>query len=965
MSFVPVVHAGSGSCPAAGPNTIAAPAGPCTLAAGDSVDVTASGSIGGTAFAIAVQDGDIAGSIANDGTLDASTTIGAVGLTLGADSGLSGGLGNSGTISATATDRDATGIRLAPRSSITGGLLNDGTINVSFNSGSAYGIDIDAAEISGTAIENRGVITVHRGGVVDPFAQGIGISFRDIHGGIMTAPIINAGTVTVDGGDGSVFGLYLQTSSVISSVTNEFGATIDVRSNRFAHGVFVQLASNLTHGLFNHGTISATADGLGLRAVGVRSGAGSDIDQGVVNSGLITARAVVEAHGILVVEQSKISGGVVNSGTIEASGGAIGAGISVSQQSDIAGGVTNSGVISGDSAGGSAHGIVVDSDSMISGGIINSGTISGTTYSLNLQNTTQAFTIENSGTLNGDVALGINSLVLDGSDVTVNGVVSGTSAARAEIRGTTSFASDLRFAGVGTVAIMPDARLVVRAARTITSSTPVVNNGTIAIAAEGRQTIAGDYVHGAGAAIAIEVAGSTTYGRLIVEGEADITHFDTVTLGVTADEFVYGDILEDVISADRIMGAGDIVVVDDSEPMAFRARVDGNTIDIIAAPSVSFSELVSGFAISGLTGIGGALDGVIAAGNSDDDMRALFQTLSAMGSAREIADALVQLTPTLQASTGQFAKASIGMTNAVLGRRIDARGATWSAGDNDDPLARSAGWVMPFSSWTDHDGQGGLSGYGADTWGLGGGVDSRFLGERLLLGVGFSQSSSDVTGDAAVTRSRLDVTSRQAFLYADFALDPRTSFGFTAGGGAANIESSRRINVGAIEHFVQGDYGSWDAFVNMDLGRAYAFGPITTLTPQLRFEYVHVDTGSYTENGGGGLALAIRESTLDQALLSAGVHVLVEATPQLDVTARGAVGVDLIDDDPNATGSFLGGGPAFVLEGLKQDATVFRGGVGLKYRSHNDRASFHLRYDAEGQDNYTNQIMSMQFRLRF
>ena len=328
LSFVPVVHAGSGSCPAAGPNTIAAPAGPCTLAAGDSVDVTASGSIGGTAFAIAVQDGDIAGSIANDGTLDASTTIGAVGLTLGADSGLSGGLGNSGTISATATDRDATGIRLAPRSSITGGLLNDGTINVSFNSGSAYGIDIDAAEISGTAIENRGVITVHRGGVVDPFAQGIGISFRDIHGGIMTAPIINAGTVTVDGGDGSVFGLYLQTSSVISSVTNEFGATIDVRSNRFAHGVFVQLASNLTHGLFNHGTISATADGLGLRAVGVRSGAGSDIDQGVVNSGLITARAVVEAHGILVVEQSKISGGVVNSGTIEASGGAIGAGIS-------------------------------------------------------------------------------------------------------------------------------------------------------------------------------------------------------------------------------------------------------------------------------------------------------------------------------------------------------------------------------------------------------------------------------------------------------------------------------------------------------------------------------------------------------------------------------------------------------------------------------------------------------------
>ena len=80
---------------------------------------------------------------------------------------------------------------------------------------------------------------------------------------------------------------------------------------------------------------------------------------------------------------------------------------------------------------------------------------------------------------------------------------------------------------------------------------------------------------------------------------------------------------------------------------------------------------------------------------------------------------------------------------------------------------------------------------------------------------------------------------------------------------------------------------------------------------------------------------------------------------------RGAVGVDLIDDDPGATGSFLGGGPAFELQGLKQDATIFRGGIGVKYRAHDDRASFHLRYDAEDQDNYTNQLLSMQFRLRF
>ncbi len=152
--------------------------------------------------------------------------------------------------------------------------------------------------------------------------------------------------------------------------------------------------------------------------------------------------------------------------------------------------------------------------------------------------------------------------------------------------------------------------------------------------------------------------------------------------------------------------------------------------------------------------------------------------------------------------------------------------------------------------------------------------------------------------------------------------------------------------------------------MNLDLGRAYAFGPITTLTPQVRFEYLHVGTGSYTESG-GGLALAVQESELDQAVLSAGVNVLIEATERIDVTARGAVGVDLINDDPDAIGSFLGGGPAFELQGLKQDATVFRGGVGIKYRARDDRASFHLRYDAEDQDNYTNQLLSMQFRLRF
>lgn len=906
LAGVPVVHAGSGSCPAAGPNTIAAPAAPCTLVTGDSVAVTTSGSIAGSPFGIAVQAGEVAGSIANNGTIDVSATSGAVGIRLAEDSGLSGGIANAGTISATASNQDATGIRLSPGYTLSGGLFNGGEINVLFASGRGRGINISSGGIAGDPIENRGRIAVQRAGGVGSFVQAEGILIAGVGGGRFAAPMINSGTITVDGGDGSVFGFSLLASSVSSSLTNERGGIINVRSKGFAQGVSLDVASGLAEGLFNHGTISATVAEAGTWAAGVR----------------------------------------------------------LTDFSEIAGGVTNTGLISGAAANGTADGIFVAADSMISGGIVNSGTISGTTYSLNLQNTSAAFTIEHSGTLSGDVALGINRLVFDGTDVTVDGVISGTSEAVAEIRGTTSFASDLHFDGVGSVSIMPDARLEVRAVRTIVSAIPVVNNGTIAIAAQADQTIVGDYVHGAGAALALEAASPTVYGRLIVEGSADIKELDTIALGITADEFVYGDVLEDVISANTIEVAGDIAVADNSEPIVFRARVDGNTIDLVAAPRVSFRELTSGISISGLTSLSAALDDVITAGNPDGDMRAFFQALPAMGSAREIAGALVQLTPTVQVSTGQFAKASVGMTNAVLGRRIEARGATWSAGDGDDPLARSAAWVMPFSSWTEHDGQGGLSGYEADTWGLGGGVDTRLFSERLLLGLGFSQSSSDVAGDAALNRSRLDVTSRQAFVYADYALDAHTNLGFTAGGGAASIESSRRINVGAIERFAQADYGSWDAFANLDLGRAYAFGPMTTLTPQVRFEYLHVGTGSYTESG-GGLALAVQASELDQALLSAGVNVLIEATEQLDITARGAIGVDLIDDDPRATGSFLGGGPAFVLQGLKQDATLVRGGVGMKYRARDGRASFHLRYDAEGRDNYTNQLLSMQFRLRF
>ena len=182
-------------------------------------------------------------------------------------------------------------------------------------------------------------------------------------------------------------------------------------------GAAAFLGSTIT----NTGTIAPAVDYLNVDE------ANTQLTGAIVNSGTITAgddafdvraNSTIAAgdNAFYVKYNSTISGDITNSGTIAAGYDAF----DVFNNATISGAITNSGTIT------AARDVFrVGTASTISGGIVNSGTITGGTNAFNITGTGAAFTIANSGLINGNVILNTSTLQLNGLTSRVTGAVTG------------------------------------------------------------------------------------------------------------------------------------------------------------------------------------------------------------------------------------------------------------------------------------------------------------------------------------------------------------------------------------------------------------------------------------------------------------------------------------------------------------------------------------------------------------
>lgn len=402
-------------------------------------------------------------------------------------------------------------------------------------------------------------------------------------------------------------------------------------------------------------------------------------------------------------------------------------------------------------------------------------------------------------------------------------------------------------------------------------------------------------------------SGFTALGSMTPEGKVLLSTIDDRTATL---ESLYGSITGDPSSASMLLGPynnpTEITVLSLIAP--YSQKLINNPAAIGAADSLyriaSSSAALSGQWLPILT----AIDNLSGQGFSD----AMSQTLPVLTGASSMATAQIQSA----------------FNQITHDRQSYLGGLTTGGSFSGDRHV----WAKAFGNWANQGDLNNVSGYSADTGGLMFGIDKN-LSAQANLGLGFGVGQSSIKSNNSAASSNINLTSYQVGIYGGYEFDTKTALVYQLGGAINTNSSSRSLNafsaVPGVGNNANGHYNSYVGYVGLGLNRQIPVTPQTTLTPELRLDYLSVQTDGYTESGGGNLSLKVSSQTYNTLYTSVNLrieHVLTEA-----ITLSGNLGASYNALDTKATlaSAFVGGGPSFVTNGLSTSPWMFNAGLGL------------------------------------
>jgi autotransporter family porin len=817
---------------------------------------------------------------------------------------------------------------------------------------------VSGADTSTCVLVNGDSVTVTGTGSIGTLAAPLA-TVAGIHAsGVKTiGSITNQGSIVTTGA-GDVFGIDIEDRAAVSGgITNS--GTISATSSNFAVGINLFTSNVVAGTITNSGSISAKATG-GGESIGILFSSTSSA-HAIVNSGTISASATAgEARGIGIESGSSVAAGITNQsgGVISAtatSGRAIGIAVT---NSTVAGGITNAGTISATSTGGSGYGILVGPPSVVSG-ITNSGTIKGTALSLNLLNTGSPFVVNNSGILNGNVALGINTLALTGSSGQVIGNVTGGVGSSVNVGGTFTAGGDFT---VASFSVSSSGVFNVNGSQTINSTNAISNAGVFAVGAGSNATVPGNYTQTAGGALGIGVSSATRYGILSVTGTADLSASPKINVIVTpGTALANGAVLTGVLQAGTLTGAGSITVTDNSPFLSFTAVEAGSEInlDVNASGSVRADVIAAGNtpAVGAATSLDSLISGMT---TPSADMTAVLSGLSGLGDAREISRAVTQMLPLFNGDLDLAALAALRNANHI----IEARTQSLMGLSSGDGIAGDRGvWLRPFGSWADQNDRAGVAGYTSHTYGLAIGADTA-LSNADRLGAAFFYSNIDVDNNPGGATQNAKIDSYEGTIYGSHQINAG-GVSFQADLGHNDNEGHRNIDFGDINRTASSSYGSSTVHVGVGFDQAFSMGQNMAFIPSVRADYTTVNSDAYGESGAGGLDLRVGQTKAREFILAANGKWVYALNATSSLYANFGVGYDFLANRGSSVDAlFVGGGPAFSTPGIEPKPVVIRAGVG--YLVHTGGAlEVAVRYDIEARDGFTNQTASVNMHLPF
>ncbi len=894
--------------------------------------VTNSGLIQGSTTGVSLKNGTINGALINTGRIiTSSTDAESPGIFIGSNTTITAGFTNSGTIEAPGTA--AIGVY---KGSSAVNIINLATGSISGATGIYLGGDHDfyagSGDVAPTASSTLTGSIVNHGRIEG--STGSGISFD---GAILTGGIVNHPGATISGAqhgiaiEGRNWTLFSGSSSSTSASSLSSGS----------------LASHVQGGITNSGLIQ------GASGSGIDVGVASTVTGGIQNlvGGVISGVDGIKLNGAAGLNNfALLDNGIVNAGHIT---GSSGAGILVDYAS-VTGGISNQagGTISG------AYGIALSANGSLLGGIVNAELISGTIKSIDLRNVGNAISIDNTGTLQGDVYLGNagNILNLNGSSSRVIGNVA-NSVASSTVNVNGAFTSEGTF-NIGYFNVNSGGLFNMH--HGITSTTTTVNSGGTLNVGTTAQSITGNYAQNVGGVYNMGLTGTSpgNYGVLNVTGTAGVAGGINVVISGSP-SITSGTIVSGVIRSSGMTATpADIIVTDNNLFYNFTAASVSNPgfdLDlIVAADSTVLTNAVAP-TNPAARGVAQSLQQILIAGASAG-YQPVFNALATMNS-QQLNDAFLQLTPSLQGAAAQAGVNALHSMNKIIQSRVESVQGL----NSGDKTADKYAWTRVFGNWGDQNNHKGVPGYENQTKGLAFGMDKPIT-DRIRAGLLATYAQSDLKSNFG--NDKVDVDTYEIAGYASYNIDPHTDVNVQLDLGLNKAKSARHITF--MGTTAKGDFDSYNYHMSGGIGHLFQLSERSNLTPSMRLDYTHVKTAGYTESGAGVLNLRVDGSTYEELILSADTKLSHKLNEEgLKLVGNFSVGYDFMNKDTQSTSTFVGGGPAFITTGLEVSPWIYRGGIGL-IKETGSGMELSARYDIEGRTSgYLNQTASVKVRWSF
>lgn len=863
---------------------------------------------GGTA--VGVSGGPMQGSIVNSGMIHVGGTSGTA-IAVNSGSVITGGITNTGTISSSGI-----GISLGD-ATLTQGIVNSGTISGGSGAGIFVGGAVTANIVNSGTIAGASGITVGVPSHVDDYSffwGGSSVTANSVPSSTLTGSISNSGTIRGTSGAGiSLYGGILN-----GSISNAAGASIIGATN----GIEIA-AGNWTSTYYYTSGSSVT-----LARAGVSGTAAAGMTGSITNSGLIQGGT----NGILI-DHSTILGGIANTASGTITGGTNGVSIA---GGTVQGSLSNAGLIHGGSAG-----VSVTSGATIAGGIVTSGTISGGTNAIYVSADSH-----------------VSAITVEGTTARLVGNVDAPSTEFDLVSGAV-------FTSEGTFDVSRfnvAAGSVFNMANGVETVNGFYNNGTVGVGSTA-QTVTGNYTQASGAVFKINLPSATSgYGRLAVTGNASIANGSVVNVNVVGSPVITnGAVVQGVISAQGKLSVDPtaITVTDNSALYDFTASTsrDAQDLDLVAkANSAGISQSVLDNHMNVATGAANSLQQIFNSG-SFGAMQPVFDRLSTMNSA-QVASAVTQTLPAVTGATSQAGMNALHSMNKIIQSRNESNHGLSSGDATPDRFL----WVRAFGDQGSQNDLDGVSGFKSDTGGVVFGGDLP-VSEHMRAGGAFTYADSSIRSTSSDAPSHVSVNTFELVGYASYNLNPLTDINYQLDIGRNDATSHRTI--GFMGSTATADFSSMDVHTSVGIGHTLALGQTTTATPSVRLDYTYMRTQGYTESGAGPLDLNVDASSYRELVLSADAKMSHNFTDTLKVLANAGVGYDFLNKQGQTSSIFVGGGPAFVTNGLFASPWIYRAGAAL-IKDGSKGIEYSLRYDLEARTSgYLNQTLSARVRWAF